>query len=232
MNLETLKSEWQDTSQYHKYIHELFCQLVDKDQELKEHRDWVENAIWGFGERSFWWMWMVLVAELSDSPTMIEIGVFRGATLSLWKMLKPGAHVFGITPLDTSGGMWESDYAADVKQIHDKFKLEQPFIYKGRSDNAEIINTVSNFKYDTVYVDGDHTYNGALFDLNTYAPLVKVGGYLVIDDAACRTSQPFGYFQGIKEVCDALADWEKTEMAKNFEFQFNVVHIMVYKRII
>lgn len=231
MTLAELKSQYTDTPEFHKRVHDLFTQLVDKDDELRIHRDWVQTAIWGFGEKSFWWMWMLLLAELPETPSLLEIGVFRAATLSLWKMLKPDAHVFGITPLDSSGGVWESDYAADIKQIHDKFNLPQPFIYKGRSDNGDIVNTASNFKYDVVYVDGDHSFEGALFDLNTYSPLVKVGGYLVIDDCCCDLHMQFGYFQGIQSVNDAFSEWKKKEISKSFEFQFNVVHLRCLKRV-
>lgn len=230
MNLKSLKKSWQDTEDYHKHINESFIEFVNGDSKLKASRDYVETNICGFGERSFWWLWKLILAELPVKPLLLEIGVFRGATLSLWKLLKPYAIVTGITPLDSSGGVWESNYADDIKKIHDDFNLPQPCILKGRSDDPKIITGASSFLYEVIYIDGDHSYEGALHDLNTYSPLVKVGGFLVIDDAACRTKQPWGYFQGIQSVCDALAEWEKSEIAKSFEFEFNVVHLMVYKR--
>lgn len=228
MTLDDLKNNWTDTPEYHAHIHESFIELVNSNPELCKHRDYVEQNIWGFGERSFWWLWKILLAELPENPGLLEIGVFRAATLSLWKLLRPDAKVFGITPLDTSGDVWESDYAADIAKIHDDFGLPQPFIIKGRSDEENVVVKANLLQYDVIYVDGDHSLSGALFDLRTYAPMIKPGGYLVVDDAACRTSQPFGYFQGIQPVCDALETWEKEQA--DFEFQFNVVHLMIFKR--
>jgi hypothetical protein len=43
-------------------------------------------------------------------------------------------------------------------------------------------------------------------------------------------NQPWGYFQGIQPVTDAVLEWEKTEIGKEFEFVFNVVHNRLYRR--
>lgn len=230
MNLKELQASWKDEESYHKEIHDSFCELVKNDEVLNRHRTWVRENFFGFGEDSFHWFWKLLCDELPKGFTFLEIGVFRSQILSLIKLLRSDARVFGITPLDTSGDVWKSNYAEDIARIHNEFKLSPPHIFKGSSDDIKIVEAATNFLYDVVYVDGNHSHEGALFDLNTYSPVVKSGGYLVIDDAACRTKQPFGYFQGIDTVCAALEDWEKTELAKSFEFQFNVVHLMIYKR--
>lgn len=230
MNLLELKLVLEDKPEVHKHIHESFIEKVNADPVLKEHRDYVETNIFGFGERSFHWLWKILLDELPETPTLLEIGCFRGQILSLWSILKPQASIFGITPLDTSGDVWQSDYAADIKKIHDDFKLEQPFIYHGRSDNPEIIKTASNLLYDVVYLDGDHTYVGVMNDLTHYAPLVKPGGYLVMDDCCCDMQMEFGFFQGIKEVNEAFADYMKDNGDK-WEFMVSVVHLRVMKRV-
>lgn len=231
MQLDELKNNWVDIPEYHARIHESFIENVNSDESLCVHRDFVQNNVWGFGERSFWWMWKLLCDELPKGFSFCEIGVFKGATLSVIKLLRPDANVFGITPLDSSGIDWEDDYRQRIHDIFDRFNNgKYPHIFHGRSDNDKVVEAATMLKYDVVYVDGDHSYEGALFDLNTYSPQVKSGGCLVIDDAACRTSQPWGYFQGIQDVSDALEAWEQTPIAKDFEWQFNVVHLMVYKR--
>lgn len=231
IELQVLKDGWKDEEWYHQRINERFAEFVNGTPELKEHRDFVQNHVWGFGERSFWWMWKLLCDELPQNFSFLEVGVFKGATLSVIKLLRPDANVFGITPLDSTGIDWEDDYRQRIHDIFDKFNdSKYPHIFHGRSDNDKVVAAATMLKYDVVYIDGDHSYEGALFDLNTYAPQVKSGGYLVIDDAACRTSQPWGYFQGIQSVSDALETWEQIPMEMPFEFQFNVVHLMVYKR--
>jgi hypothetical protein len=60
--------------------------------------------------------------------------------------------------------------------------------------------------------------------------MIKQGGYLLIDDACNDMNQPWGYFQGIQPVTDAVLKWEKTEIGQEFEFLFNVVHNRLYRR--
>lgn len=229
MTLNDLKSTWQDTADYHKDNHEFFCQFVNDDPLLDAHRTYVEQHIWGFGERSFWYLWKLIMDALPEEPKILEIGVFRGATLSLWGLLNSNAEIYGITPLDTSGDVWESDYAADIKKIHDDFDLAQPIIIKGKSQEANVISQAKG-KYDLVYIDGLHTYEGCLADLENYAPMVKKEGYLVIDDANTDMSMPWGYFQGIFDVTEAKKTWfSKTN--GEWEFVCSVVHIAVYRRV-
>lgn len=35
---------------------------------------------------------------------------------------------------------------------------------------------------DVLYIDGDHSYEGAAFDINTYGPMVKKGGLILVHD--------------------------------------------------
>ena len=229
MNITDLKNSWRDEPDYHKQIHESFIENVNADEELKKHRDFVEQNAFGFGERSFWWLWKLLCKELPEDASMLEIGVFRGATLSVWKLLKPKGRIFGVTPMDSSDGHWESDYKADIARMHDEFNLPQPRIFHGRSDNPKLMSAVTTFLYDCVYIDGDHSYEGALHDLVTYAPLVRKGSYLIIDDACCDMKMPWGFFQGIETVTNATLDYMKDNSA-NWDFVTNVVHLRVYRR--
>ncbi len=126
-------------------------------------------------------------------------------------------------------GWTEDDYWAHIVKIHSDFDVSLPKLFVGGSEEPEMVQCAGiEAPYDCVYVDGDHSHDGALSDLVYYAPMVVSGGWLVIDDAACRMSEPFGYFQGIDTVCSALAEWEQTQT--DFEFQFNVVHLMCYRR--
>lgn len=231
MTLSQLKSDWRDEEAYHKHIHELFCSLVDADTELKRHRDYVQNHVWGFGERSFWWLWKLICEELTEKPTLLEIGVFRGATLSVWQILKPNANIYGITPLNTAGDVWESDYKADIEKIHKHFGLKNwpTIIPEYSQDRFAIERSKRYIPYSVVYIDGSHTYEDALSDLTNYAPMVTIGGFLVVDDCNNDMTMPYGFFQGIQSVTDAKLKWLETQT--DFEFVFSVVHISVWRRV-
>lgn len=227
MTLSDLKSEWQDTEVFHKTIHEHFTELVNNDPELDAHRTYVESRVYGMGERSFWWLWKLLLDTLPESPKLLEVGVFKGATLSLWKLLCKDAEVFGVTPLDGRGTGWVGeDYFAHITKIHSDFGLDMPYLIIGGSEEPGVIAQAKG-EYDVVYVDGDHSEEGALSDLNNYSKYVKAGGYLVIDDCCCDFHMPWGYFQGIQPVQDAFEKWDKT----GFEFVCSVVHLRVMRRV-
>ena len=230
--LKELQNSWVDTPESHKRIHDLFCQLTDSDPRLKKLRDWIETNIFGFGERSFYHMWKLIVQELPKDFTFLEIGVFRGQTLALIQTLAPEAQIYGITPLDSTDGHWESDYKADIEKLHDLFNLEQPTIFKGLSTNWEIQNQAMNWGfsgYNCIYIDGGHSYDVVKQDVEYYPNLLKVGGYLVIDDCCHKYQIPSGMFPGIETVSKAVDEW--TQKQNDFEELFSVVHIRVFKRV-
>jgi len=236
MTLTEFKNNWENTPYFHKATHDNFVQNTNADDFLNEHRTYIEQNILGFGERSFQFLWKLIVDEMPSDFSFIEIGVFKGQILSLIQVLasRTGRSVkrYGVTPLDTSGDMWESDYEADIARLHDYFFIPKDYtLYVGSSHDPVIIEKAyQTSPYDILYVDGDHSYEGALADLNYYAPFVKRGGFLVIDD--CNNDLNFpssGFFCGIQPVTDAKIKWLE-QNGDDWEFYGNVVHISVYKR--
>ena len=144
------------------------------------------------------------------------------------KLCKSSAKVTGITPLDSTGGFHDTDYAKDIKDLHTKYKLKQPTIWKGLSSDAAILDKASKTEWDVIYIDGGHTYECAHHDVFRYSSFVKVGGYLIIDDCANNYPMPEGYFGGIAEVSKAVDELLPNEHYKEV---FSVVHIRVFKRV-
>lgn len=234
MNLEELKKNWVDLPNYHMGVHEALVAAA-KGTYLAWHRNWCKERVFGFGEDSFPYMWELLCKEMPDEFTFCEIGCFKFQTVTLIRLIADelGKKVkrVCVSPMNDSGGMWEEDYFAHATTIHKRFALPEDYILcHGVSQDAAVVKKArQNSPFDILYVDGGHEFEEALFDLTAYSEMVKVGGYLVIDDAACNLKQHFGVFQGIQPVTDALEEWLKS--TDQFEFQFNVVHIMVYKRV-
>lgn len=227
-SLRSVQSLWMDYEDIHRQINEGFMERVNADSKLKAYRDWIEQKIFGFGERSFLWMWKLLIDEIPE-PNFLEIGVFRGQILGLIRMLSPGAKITGLTPLTSAGGHWESDYAADIKLLHETFDLKQPEIIKGLStDLWAFTQAGASSPYDIIYIDGGHDYETARHDVYHYSSMVKIGGYLVIDDCAHKYKLPNGYFRGIESVSKAV-----DELLPNayYEEVFNVMHNRIFKRV-
>lgn len=234
MSIVEVQKNWKNSPAHNKKLNETFAAAVNADPTLKAHRDFVEQNVFGFGERSFQWLHKIIVDEMPVNFSFMEIGVFKGQILSLYKMLADvaGKSVtrYGVTPLSTAGGVWESDYKRDIEYIHNTFKLEKDYqLLVGLSTDPEIIKEAQNLSVDVLYIDGGHDYATVVSDIVNYIPIIKPGGYLVIDDCANDMSMPWGYFTGIKEVTDATGSIMNAH--PDYEFMFNVVHNKVWRKL-
>lgn len=215
-------------------IVEDYTNKVNADPQLKSYRDWIEQNAFGFGERCFLWMWKELVDKMPNEFSFLEVGVFRGQVLGLIGMLaeRTGKKVtrYGVTPLDSSDGHWESDYKKDIEHLHDTFKIKKDYkIIPYDSTSPKALKQVKGLEIDLLYIDGGHTYEVVKQDLNNYLPLVKQ--YLVIDDCNNKIEMPWGYFRGIESVSNAV-DELLPPFTENPDFTFvqNVVHNRILKR--
>ncbi len=237
-SLQSVIAAWKDTPEMHKQINEAFIEKVNADQAIKAHRDFTEANIFGFGERSFLWLHKLLVDAMPGQFRFLEIGVFRGAILSLYRLLADregkDARIYGISPMSSAGGHWESDYWADVRKHHEALNIPYScVITQALSTDASIINlSLSKGNMydgiDILYVDGGHDYATVLSDLTHFSPLVRPGGYMIVDDACNDMHMPSGYFHGIADVTRALLDYKPEQ--HGYQFLFNVVHNRVYQK--
>lgn len=235
-DMAEVKAFWRNDEQTQKELNEGFVARTNSVSQLDKHRTFVEQNIFGFGERAFPWLWHLVVQELPKSFTFLEIGVFKGQTLSLVKLLADmqGKKVkrYGVTPLSSEGGVWESDYAKDIEYIHDQFNLTKDYkILHGLSEDPAIIEQASKLKLDVLYIDGGHEERHITNDIEQYSHLVKPGGFMVIDDCCNSFKMPFGYFQGIQAVT-VVVDRKLPPVTDSdeWEFVFSVVHNRVYRR--
>lgn len=193
-----------------RYINEECTRLTNQDPRLKELRDFVEANVYGMGERSFFYMWKLIIQELGPSPNMLEIGVHRGQIIALWRILSPDSYIFGLSPFNGEEMGVERDYTKDVELLFDGFNLKRPNLILGHSDNEEMIRYCRELftshpedMLDVLYIDGGHSYETATSDIVHYSEFVKPGGYMVIDDSANGFACPQGYFPGIASVSKA-----------------------------
>ena len=236
MTLNDYSKDWVDTPEFHSIIHDTFTMFMEDNPKLKEHRMWVKSNHFGFGEDSFHWLHKLIVDEMPKEFKFLECGVFRGQVLSLYKLLADMSSKkvkrYGVSPMDSSDGHWDSDYFADAVTIHQQFNLKKDYtIYHGSSTDTNIIEkAIATEPYDILYIDGSHKYEDVVSDLANYPQMVKQGGYLLIDDSCNDMKMEWGFFQGIEPVTRAVLEWEKTEIGQEFEFVFNVVHNRLYRR--
>jgi hypothetical protein len=156
-----------------------------------------EQASRGFGERAFHVMWWLLFQELRPRR-FLEIGVYRGQTLSLAAMLHRtlgvDGGVVGVSPFSAAARDSLCTYRDDVDYLEDTlgnfrhFDLPAPALVTAYSTDEEATAVIRAGGWDCVYVDGNHDYDIVREDWENAAHGVVEGGVIVLDDAGSTTS--------------------------------------------
>lgn len=166
--------------------------------EVREHRQYFFKGRKGFGEDAMHVMWWLLFKEFKPA-SFLEIGVFRGQTISLAALLSRlngvTCRVQGISPFSSAGDAasvrhynGELDYLADTLANFEHFRLPRPDLLKAFSTDAEAAALINSNSWDIIYIDGNHDYEVARQDWEICSRNVKEGGIIVLDDAGLSTS--------------------------------------------
>lgn len=173
--------------------------------EFRRHREYFTRQKRGFGEDAFHTMWFLLFREFRPA-SFLEIGVYRGQTLSLALLLarREGFACLaqGISPFSTAGDSVSRyraglDYQADTLKNCARFQLPSPSLLKAYSTDPAAAAIVASREWDVIYIDGNHDYAVARQDWDLCARRVVPGGLIVLDDAGLSTSfRPPGFATG------------------------------------
>lgn len=169
----------------------LFAQLP---REIKNHRKYFKSKKRGFGENAFHAMWAKIFAEYKPKEAL-EIGVYRGQTISLWRLLAKKLNyeitIHGISPLDSSGDevsrYKKLDFKKDIIFNFNYFNLQAPTLHKGYSTDPHFSNVFGSKRWDLIYIDGSHDEEVVRQDLENAMHGLKVNGILVMDDSSLYT---------------------------------------------
>jgi hypothetical protein len=162
---------------------------------LKKHRRYFQEHRRGFGEDAFHVMWWLLFQKYRPGQ-FLEIGVYRGQTLSLASLLQEtmgiSGQVIGISPFDSSGDQVSSylrgiDYLDDTLTNFAHFGLIKPELIRAFSTDPTAFARISSSNWDAIYIDGNHDYEVAKADWDTCSRFCAIGGVIVLDDASLST---------------------------------------------
>ena len=121
------------------------------------------------------------------SPRIMEIGVFEGElSYHVFSKLNPEILIL-IDPYKIYEGNKEH---ASLEILEDRFqRVKKRFKHNKncriiRKTLSEVVNhsEIINQKFDVIYIDGDHTFNGALLDLENSKELLSKKGVIIMDD--------------------------------------------------
>jgi hypothetical protein len=235
-----LVRSYENTAEWHQWAYEDFELKVRHTPWLFDHREWVVQNFWGFGDTAHWWLWKLLIEQVQDGFKFLEIGVYRGSILSLipWiaKHQNKEAYTYGVTPLkpttdDVHAYTGSQDgYEADVaKACNIWADGVQPQLMAGMSYEPHIIADIKIYSpFDIVYIDGGHTFECVAMDLFNYTPLVAKGGFLVMDDASWFLNFESHIWRGYESVGLAIRRYLETQSI--FHHLFAIGHHRVFGR--
>ena len=122
----------------------------------------------------------------------------------------------------------DEDYFGLMESLFRRFDtdLSRVNLHRGYSTDPEIVADLKSKQFQVIYVDGDHSYKGALHDFKTFGPMVTKGGFLVADDAGCALPGT-SFWKGHESVSQAA------EILPSLGFVniLNVGHNRVYERV-
>jgi len=197
------------------FVYKTFEEKARADTELAAGFEACE----GFGELAFAWNWKLLVDAMPASGfKFLEVGVYKGRVLAQVGMCarrvgKPVV-LHGVTPLCNIGDKYSqydvSDYYGDIHRALRKCSVDADRlkVFIGLSlDKAILRNVAAGGPYDIVFIDGCHDYEVVVGDIKNYLPLVKLGGYFVMDDSSLYIDHPYGQFHGHPDVSRAAKEY-------------------------
>lgn len=176
-------------------------------------------SLWALLARHYNWpVHIHAISPLAGQP-MPKLGVWR----SLLYRLSPSFR----ERVDSGDFYPEEDYRQIVRDHFSKYELsfDAVRLVRGYSTAPDVRSAVAANRFELIYIDGDHTYAGAMADIEHYAPKIIPGGWLVMDDAAYGlpgTSFWKGY-ETVARACLRLPDL-------GFDNVLNVGHNRVFER--
>jgi hypothetical protein len=197
-NAEISRADWEkslaDPTAF--YLH--CCRYFDRNlpEELRQHRQYFTQNRRGFGEDAFHTMWFLLFREFRPA-SFLEIGVYRGQSLSLAAMLarafKLECLVQGVSPFSSAGDAISNyrsglDYLADTLQNFQHFSLPPPSLLKAYSTDAEAARLIASRAWGIIYIDGNHDYEIVKQDWQNCARSLSPGGLIVLDDSGLASN--------------------------------------------
>jgi predicted O-methyltransferase YrrM len=141
-------------------------------------------------------MWFLIFREFRPK-SFVEIGVFRGQSLSLAALLarefKLDCLVQGISSFSLAGDAvskyrHDVDYYSDTLKNFARFNLPAPSLLKAFSTDPEAAKLLASRTWDIIYIDGSHDYEVVRSDWDLCARNLSPGGLIVLDDASLDTA--------------------------------------------
>jgi hypothetical protein len=175
-------------------------------------------------------LWSLLAREL---PVDLEIHALSPLTGNpqpepgFWQRLRYRLDANYREEVKTGNFYAKDDYEAIVRAhfVHHGLSFHSVRLHRGYSTDPVVLASLSEARFEIIYVDGDHREAGARHDFASFGAKVVPGGWLVADDAG-HDLPGSTFWKGYPEVTSALS--ELTPLG--FVNVLNVGHNRVFQR--
>ncbi len=194
--------------------------MVDQEYRMTEHTDTAHsvnhtmNAILKLHPRVTHPSEYIALATLAAATrhNILEVGCYLGySTCIMASALSGNRKIFAVDMFDREKG-WKHNTSDDwIFKNYSQLEWAQKtvaelgftdrveFIKSTSADYAEKLNALpKKEKYDLIFIDGDHSYEGCMQDLALYAPLLEPGGFIAAHDYISPK------YPGVKKAVDAF----------------------------
>ena len=135
------------------------------------------------------------IVERLNARYICEIGTFRGGTFYLW--CKAATEDATLISIDLPSKSWDGEFSYARRSFYQEFskspeqKLHFLAADSHRKSTQEMLSDLLKSKQlDFLFIDGDHSYEGAKADFDLYKPFVRPGGIVVFHDILPRAEFP------------------------------------------
>lgn len=134
---------------------------------------------------------LTVLRNILPIESYLEIGVHNGTSMSyILQNDKPLKHCIGIDLFEDTISRYSHDklsYARTLSNLEKNNLGKTKFqLVKGNSFHTstlvDVTEKLGRDKIDVLFIDGLHEYSGIKNDFETYSPLVKQGGLIILDD--------------------------------------------------
>jgi predicted O-methyltransferase YrrM len=117
-----------------------------------------------------------------NEAEMVEIGCYAGESTSFFAKSGKFKKVYAVDPW--LNGYDNKDYASyqvkmtKIEKIFDEKLADYDFVEKIKDYSVEASSKFEDASLDLVYIDGCHSYDAVISDIDSWLPKVKPGGYI------------------------------------------------------
>lgn len=133
------------------------------------------------------------ICELQPK-NVLEIGTAKGGALYLW--LQAADEKATVVSVDLPHGEFGGGYPPARIPFYQSFAKKNQTLYLLQADShaeqtiTQVKQIFAKTQLDFLFIDGDHTFEGASKDFENYGPLVRPGGWIAFHDILPRQDIP------------------------------------------